>query len=81
MIPIESCMAVANEEFRIAGELRSSSIAQGGPAPNFLAEWLYDFLAGGLKSIRFEKSTKLDDAALDEFRVKVSKLKMNAKNF
>ena len=79
MVPIESCMAVANDEFCIAGELCSSSIAQGGPAPNFLAEWLYDFLAGGLKGISFDKSTKLDDARLEEFRVKASKLKINSK--
>ncbi|XP_054605989.2 uncharacterized protein [Nothobranchius furzeri] len=31
--------------FRVAGEIFAASLAQGGPAPNFLQEWCFSFLA------------------------------------
>ena len=38
MIPVESTMAVARGEFTLAAELCASSVAQGGPAPNFSSD-------------------------------------------
>ncbi|KAF6724160.1 hypothetical protein FQA47_023926 [Oryzias melastigma] len=33
--------------FRVAGEIFAVSLAQGGPAPKFLQEWCFNFLATG----------------------------------
>ena len=73
MIPTESAIAIANEEFLLAGELCASTICQGGPAPNFLSDWVYDFLVGGLQNIKFPSSTDLLDAKLNDFVSKVMK--------
>ena len=50
-VPYESTIAFANGHFRIAGELMASSIVQGGPAPDFLAPWVYNYICSGLDSI------------------------------
>ena len=71
MIPVESPMAIAREEFTLAAELCASSLAQGGPAPNFLSDWVFDYLVGGLKSIKFDYGTELQDESMNAFRQKV----------
>ena len=71
MIPVESAMAIAKEECTLAAELCASSLAQGGPAPNFLSSWVYDFLVGGLKGIKFIYETELEDENMNSFRQKV----------
>ncbi|CAB4007083.1 Hypothetical predicted protein [Paramuricea clavata] len=39
-VPYDSTLAMTSGHFQIAGELMAASIVQGGPAPDFLAEWL-----------------------------------------
>ena len=73
MIPVESPMAIARDEFTLAADLCASSLAQGGPAPNFLSDWVFDFLIGGLKSIKFDYGTELQDENMNTFRQKVGK--------
>jgi hypothetical protein len=43
--------ALAKEEFKIAGELMSMSIVQGGPAPCFFNKCVYLYIANGVDSI------------------------------
>jgi hypothetical protein len=43
--------ALANEEFKVAGELMASSLAQNGPAPCLFARNVYDYCARGICSI------------------------------
>ena len=44
--------ALAEEEFKIAGELMASSIVQGGPAPSFLSSSVYAYIVNGVGSVR-----------------------------
>ena len=73
MTPTESAVAIANEEYLLAGELCASTICQGGPAPNFVSEWIYDFLVCGLHNIQFPSTTDLNDEKLNDFVYKVTK--------
>ncbi|XP_031565225.1 G2/M phase-specific E3 ubiquitin-protein ligase-like [Actinia tenebrosa] len=50
-VPLESTVALTEGSFKVAGELMAMSLAQGGPAPNFLASWVYDYLSSGLDGV------------------------------
>lgn len=39
-----NCMAMVSQEYKFAGELMAMSLIHGGPAPNIMEEWLYDFM-------------------------------------
>ena len=41
-VPVNSAMALTSSKFRHLGELMAKSLVQGGPAPNFMATWVYD---------------------------------------
>ena len=71
MIPVENPLAIVRGEFTLAAELCASSVAQGGPAPNFSSDWVFDYLVGGLKSIKFDYGTELQDENMNTFRQKV----------
>ena len=45
--PSRGTMFVSQNLFALAGQLFSSSICQGGPAPSFLATWVYNYLVHG----------------------------------
>lgn len=53
---MHSTFALVSGDFRYAGELMASSIIQGGPAPNFLARWVYMFITGGLDNVELCES-------------------------
>ena len=40
-------MFVSQNLFALAGQLFATSICQGGPAPSFLASWVYNYLVHG----------------------------------
>lgn len=42
---IQATLALAKDEFRVAGEIMAMSIAQGGPAPNFLSQETYSIIS------------------------------------
>uniref|UniRef100_A0AAV2KDX3 HECT domain-containing protein n=1 Tax=Knipowitschia caucasica TaxID=637954 RepID=A0AAV2KDX3_KNICA len=46
-IPKYSMSDLHNGLFRVAGQVFAASLAQGGPAPKFLQEWCFSFLATG----------------------------------
>jgi hypothetical protein len=50
--PLINTCALANNEFKVAGELMASSLAQEGPAPCLLAEKVFDYVARGIHSIQ-----------------------------
>eukprot|EP00794_Sanderia_malayensis_P011469 gene11469-12665_t len=72
MIPEENAIAIANEDFLLAGELCASTTCQGGLAPNFLSGWVYDFLVGGLQNVKFANNVDLMDAKYNDFVYKVT---------
>jgi hypothetical protein len=47
-IPINSVMALANEDFRVAGELMAMSIVQGGPGPYLFSSVIYNIISKDL---------------------------------
>ena len=49
--PVVNTLALVSGEMKHAGELMVSSIAHGGPAPNFLTKWVYEYLIGGLHKV------------------------------
>ena len=50
-VPVASTMSLTEGLFKAAGLLMASSIVQGGPAPNFMTPWVYDYLAYGLHRV------------------------------
>ena len=52
--PVQSTVSLTEGHFGIAGQLMASSIWQGGPAPNFLAGWVYQYISGGLSQSVFK---------------------------
>ncbi len=51
--------ALAEEEFKIAGEAMASSIVQGGPAPCFLCSSVYDYIVNGVGSIQADDADEI----------------------
>ena len=49
--PLVNNRALANEEFKVAGELMASSLAREGPAPFLLSENVFDYVARGICSV------------------------------
>jgi hypothetical protein len=47
--PTKSMMALANEDFRIAGELMAMSIVQGGPGPYLFSSVVFNIISRDLK--------------------------------
>ncbi|MEQ2309203.1 hypothetical protein AMECASPLE_036075 [Ameca splendens] len=50
-IPKYSILDYQDHNFKTCGEILASSLVQGGPAPNFLTAWYYNFLCKGEMSI------------------------------
>ncbi len=48
--------ALAKEEFKLAGELMSMSIVLGGPAPCFLRQYIYEYIAKDVGSINADNA-------------------------
>ena len=70
-VPTASTAALADNEFLYAGNLMAASILQGGTAPCFLKEWVYDYMIMGL-SEELELST--DDITASEMKNFVEKV-------
>lgn len=43
--------ALANEEFKVAGEIIAASIVQGGPAPCLFSPQVYNYIVHGISSV------------------------------
>ncbi|XP_041822842.1 uncharacterized protein LOC121628016 [Melanotaenia boesemani] len=74
--PIIPCLTwiktISNQVKRTAGEIMATSLAQGGPAPNFMMPWCYKFLCTG--SLDFETLDE-DDVEDDQYTDLLSKVK------
>ena len=65
--PLVNTRALANEEFKIAGELMATSLAQEGPAPCLFATNVFDYVARGICSIQSHNWLEhVDDENLKE---------------
>ena len=53
-VPCESTVALTEGSFHRAGELMAMSLAQGGPPPNFLSKWVYDYLSSGIRGVEVD---------------------------
>ena len=63
-------MALTDGSFSFVGEILAISIAQGGPPPNFLCSWVYDYLCAGLKGVELDK-TRLKETEFKNVAEKV----------
>lgn len=72
-VPVASTISLTEGLFKAAGLLMACSIVQGGPAPNFMASWVYDYLAFGLHHVPL-KVEDVEDTSVREVAEKVSKL-------
>ena len=70
-VPYDSTLAMTSGHFRIAGEIMAPSIVQGGPAPDFLAEWVYKYLSSGIEGIMVDES-KIEDQSVRQLITRVS---------
>ena len=61
-VPVASTVALTEGLFKAAGLLMACSIVQGGPAPNFLNPWVYDYLALGLHHVPLNLNDIEDEA-------------------
>ena len=59
--PNHSIMFVSQGLFSLAGQLIASSICQGGPAPSFLATWVYQYMVHGSDAV----SVPLNESSLE----------------
>lgn len=50
-VPVASTISLSEGHFQAAGMLMACSIVQGGPAPNFMAPWVFDYIAYGLHQV------------------------------
>ena len=50
-VPCDSSLAMTDGQFRIAGEMMATSIVQGGPAPDFLSDWVYNYFSSGIEGV------------------------------
>ena len=50
-VPCDSTLAMTDGQFRIAGEMMATSIVQGGPAPDFLSDWVYNYFSSGIEGV------------------------------
>ncbi|CAB4012714.1 G2 M phase-specific E3 ubiquitin- ligase-like isoform X1 [Paramuricea clavata] len=64
--PHENIIAVSNGHFRVAGELMAASIVQGGPAPDFMAPWVYDYISAGIKGVTVDQEKVLQEVNSDK---------------
>lgn len=51
MEPVSSLHAVADGTMTTIGHLFGASLCNYGPAPNFLAPWVYRYIAGGIEAV------------------------------
>lgn len=72
-VPVQSTIALTEGHFKVAGELMASSVLQGGPAPNFLAGWVYQFISGGLNTV----SIQIEDIKKESIKAVGEKVKNN----
>ena len=74
--PLINTRALANDEFKVAGTLMSSSLAQDGPAPCLLATKVFDYIARGIHSIQsFNWLKHVEDKSLKLQIEKVHRLR------
>ena len=69
--------ALAEEEFKIAGELMGSSVVQGGPAPSFLSSSTYAYIVSGVGSVKTDDA----DEIVENLRMKNAVNKVTGDNF
>ena len=69
-MPYTDIRALANEDFKIVGELMAYSIIQGGPAPCLLSVPVYQYIVNGMSSLDTEDTkiwlSQVRDASLKE---------------
>ena len=51
MEPLSSAHSVADGTVTSIGHLFAASICNQGPAPNFLAPWIYDYIINGVGEV------------------------------
>lgn len=61
--PSTSVHAVVDGSIKSIGHLYAASICNFGPAPNFLAPWVYNFIVGGIDEVLKELPSKLSDSS------------------
>lgn len=69
--------ALAEEEFKIAGELMGSSVVQGGPAPSFLSSSTYAYIVSGVGSVKTDDA----DEIVENLHMKNAVNKVTGDNF
>lgn len=70
--PVVNMVALANEEFKVAGEIMASSVVQGGPAPCVLSTSAYAYIVHGVSSIKADDANDIvEDVCLKEIIEKV----------
>jgi hypothetical protein len=70
-VPDDSTVAMTNGHFKVAGEIMATSIVQGGPAPDFITDWVYKYLSSGIDGITVDES-KIQDQSVTQLINKVS---------
>lgn len=73
MEPVCSTYYVTDGTMRSVGHLFAASLCSKGPAPNFLSEWVFDYIIGGPNEVfkNLPNSLGYDDVKLEEVYEKV----------
>ena len=70
-VPCDSTLAMTDGQFRIAGEKMATSIVQGGPAPDFLSDWVYNYFSSGIEGVIVDE-TKIENQRIRNLIERVS---------
>ena len=60
--PSEGILIITDGTMNSIGHLFAASIINGGPAPAFLASWVYEYISSGIKST-LKSAAKMDDTS------------------
>ena len=60
--PSEGILIITDGTMNSIGHLFAASILNGGPAPAFLASWVYEYISSGIKST-LKSAPKMDDTS------------------
>ena len=60
--PLSGILSITDGTMKSIGHLFAASIVNGGPAPAFLAPWVYEYIVAGLKGA-INAGLKIDDTS------------------
>ena len=72
-VPLHNVPALTKQTFKYVGCMLGASLVNGGPAPNFFANAVADYITFGIEKVKV-KVEEVSEAVLKEKLIKVSRI-------